>query len=162
MTILMIVVVVIFMKRWWWSWGWWIQEIRMFTRLSWSEGLLSNEQLSAFPTRDGFLEVWLCLWCGYACESQSVVSDSLCSLPGSSVHGILQARILQWEAIPFSRGSSWAGDQTWVSHIAGFFTSWDTRELRDTVTGAFTHMESFSVTSEVRWKLPLEMFYVWD
>ena len=29
-----------------------------------------------------------------------------CSLPGSSVHGILQARILEWAAIPFSRGSS--------------------------------------------------------
>ena len=29
-----------------------------------------------------------------------------CNLPGSSVHGILQARILEWDAIPFSRGSS--------------------------------------------------------
>ena len=47
-----------------------------------------------------------------------------CSPPGSSVHGILQARILEWVAIPFSRGSSQPGDQTQVSHIAGgFFTS---------------------------------------
>ena len=38
-----------------------------------------------------------------------------CSPPGSSVHGILQARILEWVAIPFSRGSSWPKDQTWVS-----------------------------------------------
>ena len=46
-----------------------------------------------------------------------------CSLPGSSVHGILQARILEWVAIPFSRGSFQPGDQTQVSHIAGgFFT----------------------------------------
>ena len=44
-----------------------------------------------------------------------------CSLPGSSVHGILQARILEWVAIPFSRGSSRTGDQTPVSHIAGRF-----------------------------------------
>ena len=35
------------------------------------------------------------------------------SLPGSSVHGILQARILAWVAIPFSRGSSWPKDRTW-------------------------------------------------
>ena len=37
---------------------------------------------------------------------------------GSSVHGILQARILEWVAIPFSRGSSRPRDETWVSRIA--------------------------------------------
>ena len=42
-----------------------------------------------------------------------------CSPLGSSVHGILLARILEWVAIPFSRGSSQPGDQTWVSYIAG-------------------------------------------
>ena len=47
-----------------------------------------------------------------------------CSPPGSSVHGILQARILEWVAISFSRGSSGPRDRTPVSHIAGrFFTS---------------------------------------
>ena len=46
-----------------------------------------------------------------------------CSLPGSSVHGILQARILEWVVIPFSRGSSQPRDRTLVSCIAGrFFT----------------------------------------
>ena len=44
-----------------------------------------------------------------------------CSPLGSSVHGILPARILEWVAIPFSRGSSQPGDQTWVSYIAGLF-----------------------------------------
>ena len=45
------------------------------------------------------------------------------SPPGSSVHGILQARILQWVAIPFSRASSRPRDQTQVSCITGrFFT----------------------------------------
>ena len=54
-----------------------------------------------------------------------------CSLPGSSVHGILQARILVWVAICFSRGSSRPRDWTQVSHIAGrFFTIWTTREAR--------------------------------
>ena len=42
-----------------------------------------------------------------------------CSLPGFSVHGILQARILEWAAISFSRGSSRPRDWTWVSHNAG-------------------------------------------
>ena len=43
----------------------------------------------------------------------------LYSPSSSSVHGILQARILEWVAIPFSRGSSWPRDRTWVSHLAG-------------------------------------------
>ena len=42
-----------------------------------------------------------------------------CRLPGSSVHEILQARILEWVAISFSRGSSHPRDRTWVSCIAG-------------------------------------------
>ena len=46
-----------------------------------------------------------------------------CNLPGSSVHGILQARILEWAAIPFSRGSSRPRDQTQVSCAAGRFFS---------------------------------------
>ena len=47
------------------------------------------------------------------------------------VHGILQVRILEWVAFPFSRGSSQPRDQTQVSHIAGrFFISWATREAQ--------------------------------
>ena len=47
-----------------------------------------------------------------------------CRLPGSSVHGILQARTLEWVAIPFSRVSSQPRDPAWVSCIAGrFFTA---------------------------------------
>ena len=50
-----------------------------------------------------------------------------CSPPGSFVHGILQARILEWVAISFSRGSSWPRDRTQVSCTAGrFFTNWAT------------------------------------
>ena len=66
--------------------------------------------------------------------SRSVVSNSLlpnglCSPPGSSVYGILRARILEWVAIPFSRGSSRPRDQTWVSCISvRFFTIWAPRE----------------------------------
>ena len=53
------------------------------------------------------------------------------SRPGSSVHGILQARILEWVAIPFSRGSSQPRGQTRVSCIAGgFFTTWATEKTK--------------------------------
>ena len=54
---------------------------------------------------------------------------TVCNSPGSSVHGILQARILEWVAMPASRGSFWPRNQTHVSCIAGiFFTIWATRE----------------------------------
>ena len=70
-------------------------------------------------------------------ESESEVAQSCptlcdpmnCSLPGSSVHGIFQARVLEWVAISFSRGSSQLRDWTLVSHIAGRrFNLWATRE----------------------------------
>ena len=53
------------------------------------------------------------------------------NLPGSSVHGILQTNTgVGW--IPFSRGSCWPRDWTWVSCIAdGFFTIWATREVQE-------------------------------
>ena len=52
-----------------------------------------------------------------------------CSPLASSVHGISQARILEWVAISFSRGSSWPRDRTQVPCIAGrFFIDWATRE----------------------------------
>ena len=53
----------------------------------------------------------------------SQLCPTLWDLMDSTVHGILQARILEWVAFPFSRGSSQARDQTQVSHTAGgFFT----------------------------------------
>ena len=57
------------------------------------------------------------------------------SLSGFSVHGIFQARILEWVAIPFSRGSSQPRDQTQVSCISGeCFTIWAIREARTNQT----------------------------
>ena len=55
-----------------------------------------------------------------------------CRLPGSSVHGILQARILEWVAIFSCRGSSRPRDWTQVSFIAGIF--WATREAQSNYT----------------------------
>ena len=61
-------------------------------------------------------------------ESHSVVSDSLWPY-GLYVHGILQAKILEWVSVPFSRRSFQPRDGTQVSHFeGGFFTSWATRE----------------------------------
>ena len=62
--------------------------------------------------------------------SRSVMSDPVdCSPPGSSIHGILQARILEWVAISFSRGSPGPRDWTRVSCLAGrCFNLWATRE----------------------------------
>ena len=56
--------------------------------------------------------------------------QTLCNPMDYTVHGILQARILEWVAFPFSRGSSQARDQTQVPCFAGrFFASWATRHL---------------------------------
>ena len=59
-----------------------------------------------------------------------------CGLPCSSVHGVLQARILEWVTISFSKGSSEPRDRTWVSCIAGrHFTVWTTREAQEYWSG---------------------------
>ena len=56
---------------------------------------------------------------------------TLCQPMHYTVHGILQARVLEWVAIPFSRGSSQSRDRTQVSCIAdGFFTNWAIREAQ--------------------------------
>ena len=67
---------------------------------------------------------WVCI---FAQSCLTLYDPMDCSPSGSSVHGILQERILEWVAIPFSSGSSWLRDRTWVSCIAGrFFTVWAT------------------------------------
>ena len=69
-----------------------------------------------------FCAIWVSWWvltlslCSVM--SNSVYGDPMdCSLPGSSVHGILQARILEWVVVSSSRGSSWPKDRTCVSCI---------------------------------------------
>ena len=82
-----------------------------------------------------------------------VVSNSYdpmnCSLPGSSIPGILQARILEWVAISFSRGSSWPRNQTRVSCIGGrFFTNWAVREAQSHLPSLRSHKLSYSFSSK--------------
>ena len=66
-------------------------------------------------------------------QSCLILCDPMdCSLPGSSVHGIFQARVLEWVAISFSRGSSRPRDRTQVSIVG--FTLWATREVTALIT----------------------------
>ena len=73
------------------------------------------------------------------CLQFSSVTQScptLCDPMDYRVHGILQARILEWVTFPFSRGFSQPGDQIQISCIAGgFFTSWATREAQEYWSG---------------------------
>ena len=68
---------------------------------------------------------------------------TLCNPMDNRVHGILQARILEWVTVPFSRGSSQPRDQSQVCHIAGgFFTSWATNAPQN------SHIFSYKVTTK--------------
>ena len=71
--------------------------------------------------------LFLLLWKAKVKVTQSCTT--LCSPKDYIFHGIPQARIMEWVAIPFFKGSSQPRDQTQASHIAGgFFTIWDSRE----------------------------------
>ena len=82
----------------------------------WKSSLWTGYNICLAPSLTTEYE-WVSDW------SRSVMSTLCnpmdCSPPSSSVHGIFQARILEWVAISFSRGSSWPRDQTQVSCIAG-------------------------------------------
>ena len=92
--------------------------------------------------------------------SPSLCNSVDCNLPGSSVHGILQARILEWVTVPFSRGSSQARDQTQVSHIAGgYFTVWATREA---LKGTQKFLLALRPRAEAMiWKGQIQSFKAW-
>ena len=89
-----------------------------------------GQVVNVLPTVSNFLlftSTLLYIWCESESKSEREVTQSCptlcdptdCSLPGSSVHGIFQARVLEWVAISFSRGSSRPRDQTRVSLIVG-------------------------------------------
>ena len=79
-----------------------------------------------------------------ATQDRTLCDPKDCSLPGSSIHGISQARKLEWVAASFSRGSSQPRDQSQVSRVAGRrFTTWAIREalqitIRDVKFGSCT------------------------
>ena len=87
-------------------------------------------------------------------QSCPILCDPMdCSLPGSSVHGVLQARILEGVAMPSSRGSPQLRDQTWVSCIAGWlFTVWTTSGARYVcMLSRFSHVWLKSQTGKHLW-----------
>ena len=113
---------------------------------SYYRGLFITEQSSAltggkgrkkvlsFLSGNNIIPIFLCL---LESEKWSVVTQLCptlcdpmhCSLPGSSIHGIFQARILEWVAISFSKGSCRPRDQTCASRIASrLLTIWASRE----------------------------------
>ena len=57
-------------------------------------------------------------WISVTNSCQTLCDPMDCGSPGSSVHGILQARVVEWVAISFSRGSSWPRDRTPVSYVS--------------------------------------------
>ena len=125
-----------------------LQQFRWDLRLVWMNIIIGDDE--RWPDSGYILEVKLI---GYA-DGQDVESERKerikrkkesevaqscltlcdpmdCCLPGSSVHGILQAIVLEWIAIPFSRGSSWPRDWTRVSRIVDRrFTVRATREVQ--------------------------------
>ena len=84
---------------------------------------------SIFPQKyNAIYVINLNLSCVKIAQSCLILSDPM----DYTIHGILQARILEWVAFPFSRGYSQPRDQDQVSHIAGgFFTSWATKEVQN-------------------------------
>ena len=100
--------------------SWWCHPTISSSVVPFSSRLQFSPALGSFPMSQFF-----------ASGGQSIgASASASDLPMDHMdHGILQARILEWVAIPFSRGSSQPRDRTQVSHTAGgFFTSWMTGE----------------------------------
>ena len=113
--------------------GWWKQNFPSITRLRSPSPIPSGCIFDAAfeQGRCSFMS-WNLPWKTWETESLSrirfFVTPMDCGAPGSSVLGILQARILEWVAISFFRGSSWPRDRTHVSRIAGRrFNLWATR-----------------------------------
>ena len=104
----------------------WVTEINaVFAVLSWA--FLNEADISLRIESAEWVESKMWMWKSLSCVH--LCNPMGCSPSGSSVHGILQAEILEWVATPSSRGTSQPRDQTQVSSIAGrFFTVWATRE----------------------------------
>ena len=87
------------------------------------------------------------------CKVKVKVTQScpaLCDPMAFIVHGILQAKILEWVAVPFSRGSSQPRDQIQVFRIAGgFFTNWPQGKPKDTGMGSLSLLQGIFLTQEL-------------
>ena len=102
-----------------------IKKLKKKTKQSWEDYHKSNRKYNNW----GLLIILNCLLAGVHSHILLTLCNPMnCSPPASSVHGISQARILEWIAVFSSRGSSWHRDRTHiscVSYIAGvFLTTW--------------------------------------
>ena len=98
-----------------------------------------------------------CFCCSVPKSSPTLFDCMDCSPSGFSVHGVFQARTLEWVAISFSRRSSWPRDWTWVSHTVGRrFTVWATRKYKKDLNdpnnqdGVITYLEPNILECEVK------------
>ena len=120
-----------------------------------------------FTWRQQLLLQVLCRWhelikhCAVCLVTQScptLCNPIDCSLPGSLSLGILQARILEWVAMPSSMGSSQSRNQTQVFHVAGrFFTVWTLREAHFNISACILkkglHYPDFRTQVHLFWVL---------
>ena len=84
-----------------------------------------------FPSAQGPLPFSTCCWCLVVKSHSTLCNPIDCSPQGSSVHGIFPARMLEWVALSFTRGSSWPKDRTCISWIGRqILYCWATREAR--------------------------------
>ena len=105
----------------------------------------------------GHLGICVCVWKSLSCIRLFAIPMD-CSPPGSSVHGILQARTLEWVAISFSRKHSQLRDQTPVSRTAGDSTIWATREAPSRnllVLSAYFHSHPFHLSLTIEFMLSI-------
>ena len=98
-----------------------------------------------------FIQLWI-----YIENIIKTLCDPMdCHLPGSPVHGILQTKIVEWIAYPFSRASSQCRDRTQVSCIAGgFFTVWTTSGAHiyiNTYVYMYTYVCIYRVGTSFTW-----------
>ena len=134
-----------FPGQWWWrhleAFTWWQLCLGLACQVGCSLPRLGSSArrfLPRIPKIHSIIVTHSKSHCSYFNWAQSLHScpalcDPLdCSPPGSSVHGIVQARTLEWGAMPSSRVSSWPRDRIWASTIfcitGGFFTCWATRD----------------------------------
>ena len=104
--------------------------------------------------------------CGFDQLCSTLCNPMNCSPPGSSVHGILQARILEWEAIPFSRGSSQPRDQTSVSCIGRWIlyqcATWEAQRNHCFMSvSAFIRLHFFFFFKNIHHCIPDAQQYLW-
>ena len=143
----------VFCKRWGWEdfQGWWNSLCKSYRVMGEESSIRKPQTVGRNPEKNRMerrslkkfqcKQTWRGRWkkgihtehlfvCALVAQSCPALCDPVdCSPAGSSVHGILQARILEWVAILFPGGSSWPRDRTLFSCIAGrFFTIWATRE----------------------------------